>query len=451
MPTNSGLCPNAANTFHYQGGQPFHAALTQHHRQGSTLFLKGIYKYCPERDEVCMDTALLLQMLADFKTVALEGFTIYLLSEGKELKLKPTAEILAASQLQLSRGVWDFSLMPPMTRVEAAVTTSSGSIVLGTMCSPYSNFGQEPIRSKLSAFVSLEDIRALHSDPSKIDWAVVGLALELELLSVEMLINGALKISLGELMPARLSGACEIHYADGICIAVAVPPSVATFLANVQRLESVSVNGCRPFKAAFCIHSSTGLWWFQGQGLHTEPVYVASPSALVKVANSYVNWAVRRVLEAGGELDKNIKALGNSQHISAAYFEGIANGPLGANTLIQAAGYLLRCLTNADFERLTLSLLKLDVRIREYAIHIRGGKLYYVDNTFGGGFGVQVGPVHQEVLYKGKPLPFYNAMENGFVLAGKALTQPSPGIEREIRELVCEVFGLIIASDDIWE
>ena len=74
---------------------------------------------------------------------------------------------------------------------------------------------------------------------------------------------------------------------------------------------------------------------------------------------------------------------------------------------------------SSRFAALYRELQSLGVRIGECAAHWRGS-FYYLDNTYGGGLGLRLGPLQSEgITLDGKPCRFYNAMGHGFALAGR--------------------------------
>ena len=461
----SDLYPKPDNTFYFPGSAPgaFAAFLHQAKAQSKNLvFVDGIQRFDEAKDDIVTSTRDILELFRAMRDVPMmDSMHVYLISH-KRLKQLPTPEVLAASKIcLLSHGTWDFDNMPLDTRVESCVRwVGDQELVWSSMCFPFSNFNHTPILYKLGDFFTLDEpflTPFLHRH--------MEMLLRIPIVTVETLINGVMKMFASLVMPAVLDGPCPsivFHAlgADDNRLPRDLSPSLQMFVKNVQNLCRIQLVPKAPgptlaFKASFSL-AEDGAFTFQGHGLHPQPLKGSTLAGLVQAANEYTYWAIEQVLASEAETklkDKAIKALGNALHIFPAYFTTIGNGsapyPLGrlgddvgVNALVQAAGILMRCATDADFASFCKELLHLRVHIQECAAHWRQ-TFYYVDNTYGGAFGIQLGPYQEDILVHGKPCVFYNAMAHGFDLAGTKmmLSDPRP----VIRELLLAAFQRVLA------
>ena len=434
------LVPNAENTFDMDArpleeeGHQLDAAL----KTGRISFVKGLYVLNPETKEFSVEVPKLL-LLVDAIQETKYTNPIYTLSEGKALKVKPTAEVMEASKISHAV-VWDHEKMGKERRVEGVVfgqvdddEKGQFSITWQSMCFPFSNFGNgQNFGKRALDFVTIETLMRLTK--KEVDWESVKTLLGLVLRSTEEVIQKLVKGLAALLMPAVLD--------------TSVKASIQSFDANIKKLASIKVpagviaeEGISSFKASFELAAASeegSQHSFKGEGLHEMPIFVDTLDELVKVANGYIFFLLSK--PSVRESDSTIKALCNALHINPIFFGSVGNGtayPLGAlgddigtNTMANAVGNLLRCLTQKeDFKPLMKELfIKRNVRVGEVAAHVRGSAespFYYIDNTFGGGFSNQLGPLMMTSFLEvaGKKVVFYNALGHGYSFAGNVLLE----------------------------
>ena len=484
----SDIVPTADNTVLYdpEGGVPgaLAAALHKAHTTSAhrILFVSGLYLHDTVKDDIVVNKSAFVQLMREVSAAAVTTVSLYLLSEGKAVKNRPTPEVLSASKIELSLGTWDLDRLPPKTRVEAyvfwAVSDAPGAtlaLTWGSMCFPFSNFGHAPIKRTLSQLgITVDELKQrveciimMGATACQVDWHLVQVLLDISILTGETLINGVMKMLASLFLPAILDVQTNDHRliyeapkgSAGNVVPAQLSPSVRMFLDNIEKLERIELkDGEKPFRASVSLLEG-GAFSFQGHGYHATPVVGSNLADLVAAANAYVYWAMQVGVLGNPNLDtklkdKGVKGLGNALHINAVYFGQLGNGatpyPLGqlgadvgVNTLVQGAVDLLRCTTDAEFASFCTELLKLNVRIQECAAHWRGS-FYYIDNTYGGAFGLQLGPYQTDVRVRGKALPFYNAMGHGFALAGETLLRKPAVEDEDIRALLFRAFERIL-------
>lgn len=326
-------------------------------------------------------------------------------TSDKKLKNPLTDEIVNKSMLTFPKGYYPAT---NQKRPEGTFTYGDDeTIVWQSMVFPFSNFGHTPINKKLKDIVSLDTILGrIGSKPHNLD--AISLVMDITIKTVETLIQAILKILAAALMPAKLTSDDSIKF----------------FKTNVEKLDRIEVGGQKvgkPLKIMTSEELTAGMKHSFGTD-ETDDLDV-----LVGIVNKHIFETIKHVTD-----DKTVKALGNALNIDPKFFMDVGNGtpyPLGkpgpnvgANTYIQAAGILLRYTTDEDFKALMDELRLRKIQIGESAGHWRGS-FYYIDNTFGGGFGVQLAPPQDGILFKGKEHVFYNAMGHGYTLAQAFLSE----------------------------
>jgi len=454
----SSLYPNADNTFDMITS-PLDGQLQAALKTGRIHFINGIYKLNKTTNELEVDIVQFLRLLDAIQETEYTT-PLYTISEGKPLKLKLTAEVMALSKITHAT-VWDYEKIGEDRRVEGAVVgdhQAGGGPSWLSMCFPFSNFGNGQNFGKTALeFVSMETLKRIvyskkHvSDWAHVDWVAMESLLGICSTSTEFVLQAWVKGMAALLMPLVLD--------------LLVEETVKSYEFNIQKLNYIKVpkgtQGITSFKATFEINSNGGQHSFKGECRHEKPILVDTLKELVEVSNDYIFWLLSNPTVRAS--DSTVKALCNALHINPIFFGNVGNGtpyPLGAlgddigtNSMANAVGNLLRILTQPEFKMLMEELyIKRGAKVGELAMHKRVNKAdnteyYYVDNTYGGGLCSQLGPLMTSTMeVDGKELVFYNALGHGYSLAGKVLQASSEDkdIENAIGTGLIYIFTRIV-------
>jgi hypothetical protein len=390
--------------------------------QDQILVLHGLYN-----DETVKTPKVvkknLLALIDQIAKMALKNLVVVTTSD-KKLEVPMDEEVAKRSKVTYPMGTYPGGMDK---RAEGTLSlTKSGNILWRSMVFPFSNFGHTPIDRKVSDLFTFEQLKSAISmvTTKAVNWKAVQKIMNFKITTVEFIIQALMKTIASALMPAVLDS----------------ESAVKTFKFNVGKLAKVEIGGVKINRMVIIRTKEElekGLSHVFGVKRSPEELDLSMAddkttfelNDLVAIVNDYIREFFDNDLS-----DRQVKDLANALHIHPSFFQTIGNGTpaelgeldfetgdVGVNTFSQAAGLRLRQETDPEFDDLMKELRIRKVQIAESAAHKRfdsdNKPFYYIDNTFGDDFGVQMAPPQEGILFEGKKHTFYNAMGHGYTLA----------------------------------
>jgi hypothetical protein len=374
-------------------------------------------------------------------------------TSSKKVEVYMSPEVAKRSKVIFPEGTYPGGMDK---RAEGVLSlTKEGKPLWESMVFPFSNFGHLLINLIVSGLFTFEQLKEVISKATtkSVNWKAIKKIMSFKISTVEFIIQALMKTIASAIMPAELDSEAAIK----------------TFMFNVSKLAKVEIGGAKIDRMVIIRNEEElkqGLYHVFGVKRSTEELNTPMEgdkttfelNGLVGFVNDFIHELFDMDLS-----DRQVKDLANALHIHPRFFQEIGNGiptelgqldfesdNVGVNTLSQAAGFLLRMATDAEFYALMMELTQTGLSIKESAAHKRvdgdGNPFYYFDNTFGGGFGAQMAPPQKGILFEGKEHTFYNAMGHGYNLA-QSFGCKTPDECREIAaQLILRAIGRVAAA-----